>query len=140
MDSTPQILYYGEYESKDAVYQFTFSNYNVNAMVETDESKLPVETDYLVKDNNLEITFDLATQDTNMVDLYAYAHYYEDSENLMMGPRYIDTTEDIENQNPSNGGSTSGDGSSDNNTPGFELVILFSALFIIIILTYRNRR
>lgn len=101
-ESTSQVLYYGEYTSADAIYQFTFSNNNLNAMVEAGGSKLPEEATVQVNNDILTITFDLATQDTSLEDLYAYAHFYEDPNELMMGAKYIDTTADIDNEDPSN--------------------------------------
>jgi hypothetical protein len=58
----------------------------------------------------------------------------------MMGPRYIDTTADIDNQDPSNGGGLPGDGSSKKDSPGFELILILSAIVLIAILNLRKRK
>ena len=109
-------------------------------MVEAGGSKLPNEPTVQVNNDILTVSFDLATQDTSLNDLYAYAHYYEDPNELMMGPKYIDTTADIDNQDPTNGGGSSGDGSSKKDSPGFELILILSAIILISILNYRKRK
>ena len=139
LDSSNQVLYYGEYESADALYQFTFSNNNVNAMVDAGGSKLPVEASTQVTDDTLTVIFDLATDDTSLSNLYAYGHYYEDSEELMLGAKYIDTTADIENVDPSdnsNNQNSANGQSQEKGTPGFEVIILITALAIVFILAY----
>ncbi|MBU0498100.1 MAG: hypothetical protein KKG04_09155 [Candidatus Thermoplasmatota archaeon] len=129
-----QYLYYGEYTSADAKYQFTYKNGTVNAMVETDDSKLPVDTDVQIHGNTLGVTFALATADTSLVELYAYGHYYpeylEDPVQMMMGSKYIDTTEDSDADVDPNGGSSDTQ-VPDGNTPGFEFSLLIMMILVV---------
>ncbi len=141
-DSIEQNLYYGHYESADAKYQFTFSNNNINAMIETGDSKGPAEATPEVDGNTLTVSFSLATDDTSLVDLYAYGHYYENPDSLMMGPKYVDTTTDIENTDPSdasNQDDSTGDDSTGPQTPGFTFIILLTAGLFILAAAYKKK-
>ena len=144
-DSNNQYLYYGEYTSADAIYQFKFSNYNVNAMVEANGEKKTVQANAQVNDDKLTVTFDLATEDSSLSDIYGYGHFYEDSEKLLIGPKYIDTTSDIENIDPLEDNNNINNNGSNNNqkekgTPGFEILLLITALVLVLALSYKNKK
>ena len=135
-DSKDQVLYYGEYSSADAVYQFRLSNNNINAYVESGGSKSPTEAQYQAEGDTLTVTFDLATDDTSLGDLYGYGHYYENPDELIMGPKYVDTTSDIENIDPSEGGGSSSNngGSTGEESPGFTLLLIIASIALLFIM------
>jgi hypothetical protein len=104
-------------------------------MVEANGAKGPVDANAQVENDKLTVTFDLATDDKNLADLYAYGHFYEDSDTLNIGPKYIDTTADIENVDPlddSGGNGNQNKDSTVNDTPGFELIIFIFALICLL--------
>ena len=131
-----QILYYGECESSDAVYQFTYKNNDLQVFVETDAGKLPVDSEVDVVDNTLFVMIPLQTTDATMSDLYAYAHFYEDAVELMMGPKYVDTTADIDNDSVPSDGSSSSNGPG---TPGFDIILFLAACVVVGIIIQKRR-
>ena len=133
-----QILYYGDCQSSDATYQFTYTNQSLLVYVETSSGKLPVKSQVDVVGNSLVVMIPLQTEATMMSELYAYAHFYEDPVGLMLGPKYIDTTADIDNDaNPSGDSSSSSPPGS--GTPGFEVLVFLAALGTIICVFSKKR-
>jgi hypothetical protein len=130
IEDSDRALYYAEYESKDAIYQFRYANEGGTAMVESGGTKGPVTAEYDIAGPTISATFELVGEDTSQVKLYGYAHYYDDASAGIMGDYWMDNTGGTSDQG--NGGNNNNNGGG--GSPGFELLALIAALGIAFII------
>lgn len=135
------ITYYTEYECTDALYQFTYSNGNLNsqasAMVNGEKNLIGQAIDHTIEPaNTITVTYTVIGMGGADGDLYGYA-----GKDFPLGDEYwVDTTEEIDD-GPGDGGGDAGDGGNEGNngtpqpgTPGFELLALIAAIGTVIII------
>ena len=137
------ITYYAEYECSDALYQFTYSNGNLNSqaseMINGEKNLISMEADHTIDPaNTITVTYDVIGMGGSDGDLYGYA-----GKNFPLGDEYwIDNTEEIDD---GHGNGNGGDGTEDGNggtpqpsTPGFELITIIAAVGIAFIMLRRR--
>ena len=141
------ITYYAEYESSDELYQFTYTNGNLNSqaseMVNGEKNLIGQATGGPTIDpaNTIKATFNVVASGGSDGKLYGYAG--EDFPGIGVNEYWVDNTEEIDN-GPGDG---TGDGTSNEDegtsptpsTPGFELITIIAACGITFILLRRKQ-
>jgi hypothetical protein len=140
------ITYYTEYECSDALYQFTYSNGNLNSqaseMVNGEKNLIGQSIGHTIDPvNTITVTYNVIGVGGEDGDLYGYA-----GKDFPLGDEYwIDNTEEIDdgpvdgNGGNGDGGNDGNNGSSEPSTPGFELFTLIAAIGTAIFLLKKGR-
>ncbi len=138
IEDSKNVLYYVFYMSKDASYLMMYSN---------GSGVLYCDNDYNISNNaivkktlNDTITGEcsLFRTDTSKVDLYGTAYQYTDTENPD-SELWVDWNPDDHSGIVLDTNSSDTNKNTDNGTPGFNAIILFGAIVILLILLRRNK-
>jgi len=133
------ITYYAEYECSDALYQFTYSNGNLNSqaseMVNGEKKLIGSAIDYTIDPaNTIKVTYNVIGMGGSDGDLYGYAG--EDFPGIGVNEYWVDNTAEIDD-GPGGGDVNNGDGQS--STPGFEILTLLAAISAACIIVKRGK-
>ena len=149
IENDASITYYAEYECSDALYQFTYSDGNLNSqaseMVNGEKNLIGTATDHTIDPaNTIKVTYDVIGMGGSDGDLYGYAG--EDFPGVGVNEYWIDNTEEIDNGGSgTNGGTNEGNNngggtSSGSDTPGFEILVFLSAISLIFVFLRRKKQ
>jgi len=139
IEDDASITYYTEYECNDALYQFTYSNGNLNsqasAMVNGEKNLIGQAIDHTIDPaNTITVTYSVIGMGGADGELYGYA-----GKDFPLGDEYWmdNTVVDFDNQQNDGGQNTNDNGGSD--TPGFEMITVLVAFAAVFFLAFKRK-